>query len=54
MRYRVKFRFPGEIAGYWYTEWFDDMTDAIAFTDKADRFDGIFPIAIEDENGDPQ
>lgn len=51
MKYRVKFKFWGQV---WYTEWFDTLDDAMNFTNSADYHGGIFPLAIEDENGDPQ
>lgn len=46
--YRVKFKFAG-VAGYYFTEWFEDSTEAFAFVDIAEEASNILILAIECE-----
>lgn len=51
MKYRVKYRFPGQRYGYHYTEWYDTDQEAATWADEA-GFHGLVVIHIEAETGE--
>ena len=50
--FRVKFQFNSQMTGYFYSEWFETLEEAKNFVMFAEQTRGIFPQAIEDENGE--
>lgn len=50
--YRVRFTFNSQMHGYFYSEWFDTLEEAKNFEMFANQSRGVFPQAIEDEDGE--
>ena len=48
--YRVKFSFYNR-SGYYYTEWFETLIEAIMFVTAADETNSVNAHEIQDEEG---
>lgn len=53
MKFRVMYRFSVQRHGYHYTEWYDTVEDALSWVRTAEGYGELFPIRIENEDGEP-
>lgn len=52
MRYRVQFSFWTMPGGYYYSEWFDTLSEATTFVNVAMMEAALDVHQVEDENGE--